>query len=639
MAPGIPSDGQSLSLSPFEPGVDGVSPVLTDPLSMAIQARTDLRDIVSTLRSESPRCTELPPFSELIQRVAESGCIPKLTLCLRQCVSASTAEDIAVVRVAFGALDWWSREIHDSSYHPRVHGTPPNDVYAGASPQGRQAIWQQFIDCQCALWGLISTQHIGEGGADPRAGVLVDNVSHVAETCLLCLAPRTDKYTVCEYEPPHSFPVDMTTLATCVIEGILATLPPCDNGGKAVGSPTYNKHGLYTVRVGLVVLQFLMIQPGGATYAGDTPTTPEGQTERQRHAVAELMLDSGILLRLAPVFAGESGIRSLYASVVERLGLTGYSYPREVIDLCGLRPLVELSSLTGAPLPLQLEVPLERTKAAVSQACHSMAQMKLGSLSPALATEWAAFMEHVLVHAARDMSVLDDLLDLMDGNSPVFRMCLSEGVARALFHLAPDTTSLTLHPVIIRLAAHIVALDTELVDVIWKRAPDRVQSLVDAEYVPLTCTRALLDSGIIDAIHAWLGTLYSVHRDGGEEESSGRVLDKDTKAIGEACASVLNSLAGTVESRVLVRGTTLVEEWLEQDVKRLNNVGLMTHDPLYLLFGCLGQLNLSGFDHPFAQSEALEILARYPDSDILSEISSVVFDMSKALRVDWLQAW
>ncbi|GIQ83347.1 hypothetical protein KIPB_004652 [Kipferlia bialata] len=461
------------------------------------------------------------------------------------------------------------------------------------------------------------------------------------------------QYSSCPYVPLASFPVDISTLATSVVEGLLAVLPGPDNvqsqtvlegREQSVRSAALTK---ITVDVGVSVLLFLLTPPDGTAYTDSDPEASDSAstTDRQRHTVAEIVLDSGVMQRLVPAYEESDCVHTLFASVIRTLGLSGYEYPSEVLDLCGLTSLVHLSVVTEAPLPSYIEVPLRKASMTEGESdslkCHGER-----TISPTLPREWALFLEHVLVYAQTDIYVLDDLVALLESEeeNPVFRTCMSEGVERALFHLVPDPQSATLPPVMIRLAAHIIIRDVSL---------SRDSSLGKDSYVPLSCTRSLLESGIIHTIHSWLGLLIDSIGSGDEDDSVdfwtmitecppskgllGRLTDtvesmsgadhgSGVVAIVDACADVLGGLSSNIQTRMLVRRTTLVEEWLSQDVKRLRNNGLLNTPTLHCFQWCLGQLDLSGFDEfdQVAQSEALEILYRYPGSRLLPVIMSQV---------------
>ncbi|GIQ85871.1 hypothetical protein KIPB_007614 [Kipferlia bialata] len=427
---------------------------------------------------------------------------------------------------------------------------------------------------------------------------------------------------------PSLFHDSLCEVITVVTEGVVVTLEykgklegekEREREGERRGSRTPLWYKLEATVTGCLNMLVHLMTPAGTETTG-----------------ADAVYASPLLYGLVP-FMSSDMVPEFYFTLINTLGMS-YTYPREVLEAFGLAPVIDLASVVGAGVPSYMTVTEPGSNQSDENDCYNemiLYEEMLDSLSPLQQREWAAFLESVLIHAASDPSVLDDLLGLMEGESQVFRLCLSEGVARALFHLVPDTDTQCVLPVYIKIAAHITVMDTVLVSrassdtapqyYTGGDSPGALQTpggTPERVYRPLSCTRSLIEAGVIDAIHSWMHSVAwprvvfpDEYEEGEEREIDDMIVDPQIESVAAACSNILWCLVEHTESRVLTRNLTMAERWLQSDLSRLR--GNIKAETLCDLEQRLECLKLTDWSEDWTRAETLEAIERHPGTHMV----------------------
>ncbi|GIQ80196.1 hypothetical protein KIPB_000955 [Kipferlia bialata] len=279
-------------------------------------------------------------------------------------------------------------------------------------------------------------------------------------------------------------------------------------------------------------------------------------------AIALAITETGLVRVIADNFSPLH--LPLLRLLFNRLGMN-MDCPRAVLDLLGIGPCLSLAETVGGehilPPGIALPIPpLERDdymSELYMRAPATGIETTYPTLSQTTVDQWTDLLNLVLRAGHHDSSVLADLLAVTGTQHTPFVVCLSHDVADSLSTLLEATLQdadacLERIGLVLQVASLVVTADHRLFPHCtmwfhesrhgWSEAPCE-HSAVD--YDSKACTRTLLESGVLDLIHRWLGAIARLPARetlGGRSWQQRRPLDLEER-VSVASASIISSMS------------------------------------------------------------------------------------------------
>ncbi|GIQ88111.1 hypothetical protein KIPB_010287, partial [Kipferlia bialata] len=250
-------------------------------------------------------------------------------------------------------------------------------------------------------------------------------------------------------------------------------------------------------------------------------------------------------------------------------------WPPSILDITGLSRCHSIAQRVGSEVPdgarvLMSSLVVSRYVASVGRDLpERYRKQDLQTLPLSVVEGWADLLAAIVTAGTLDHHLLTDLLGVVEDIHSPFVLCLSDEVAVALSLLmervvetdpADDVLSVVLQGAL-KIAGVVVAADEDN----SKHADSIVRAgvRVTEGYPKYACTAAMVEGGLVDLIHRWLGSVV-------DGASSFAATSPETTAV---CASMLVTLTSDTQCRVQLRECTTAEESLGHVLDKIRSSG------------------------------------------------------------------